>query len=52
MLGGENAMDGFIDSFIWRDYAKRYGAYLLVVEHRFYGQSFPIPPRFIFNVVI
>jgi hypothetical protein len=38
--------DGWVDGGIWTEFAQRYNAYLLVAEHRFYGQSWPASSRF------
>ncbi|XP_005092642.2 putative serine protease K12H4.7 [Aplysia californica] len=41
-IGGEGRMSGpSVEGGAWVDYAKTYKAYLVVVEHRYYGMSRP-----------
>jgi len=41
MFGAEGPADGMVDYYIWQEYAAQYDALLVVLEHRFYGESFP-----------
>ena len=50
VIGGEGALDNgmfypFVDVYL----AKRFGAYVLHPEHRFYGESQPVDPLFLRN---
>ena len=40
-FGGEGPADALIDNYYWQTYAAEYGALLVVLEHRFYGDSWP-----------
>jgi len=41
MFGGEGPADGMVDAYYWHNYAAAYNALLIVLEHRFYGESYP-----------
>ncbi|XP_021944872.2 putative serine protease K12H4.7 [Folsomia candida] len=41
-LAGEWDAAGDVDGGYWHAYARQYNAMLIVLEHRFYGQSFPV----------
>lgn len=42
VLGGEDPLDDLLYPFIWRTLAKRFNAYTISIEHRFYGESMPL----------
>ncbi len=41
MFGGEGPADYMVDNYYWQTYAANYSAMLIVLEHRFYGESWP-----------
>lgn len=41
-IAGEWDASGDIEGGQWFDYAAHYNALVIVLEHRFYGDSFPI----------
>lgn len=43
ILGGEDAMIDLLYPFIYENLGQRYGAYSMGVEHRFFGDSWPVP---------
>jgi serine protease 16 len=42
-LGGQADAEDWMDGFAWSEYADAYNAKMVVLEHRFYGQSMPVP---------
>jgi hypothetical protein len=43
IVGGEDDLWGILYPFVSERLAKRFSAYTLCVEHRFYGKSWPVP---------
>ena len=44
MLGGESAINPvWMVEGTWIHYAKMYGAFCVMLEHRYYGESHPVP---------
>jgi hypothetical protein len=41
MFGAEGSAEGYVDAGKWIDFARDFGALIVCLEHRFYGQSFP-----------
>jgi hypothetical protein len=44
MLGGESeANPAWLVDGAWQQYARDHGAFLVLLEHRYYGESHPVP---------
>jgi len=42
IMGGEDPLDGILYPFISQDLGRRFSAYTICIEHRFYGESWPV----------
>lgn len=43
IIGGEDNIAGLVYPFVWNNLARSFGAHTCRLEHRFYGESFPLP---------
>jgi hypothetical protein len=49
ILGGEDELDGLLYPFVHEHLAKRFHAVTYALEHRFFGQSWPVPKSQVTN---
>jgi len=41
-IGGQGDAEEWMDGFNWEFYAEAYNGRRMVLEHRFYGKSYPV----------
>jgi Serine carboxypeptidase S28 len=50
ILGGEDPLEGILYPFVSDVLSHRFSAYTMTVEHRFFGESFPVPYGEVTNI--